>query len=422
MQIPNDFQSRRNLLFRNQTYLSPLHTSQSGYLPTTLFPAVQRVVQAQGSSVGLRTSTHSNNSFSFNVPKGLSRCESGINFFGGSPFAVRGQFLQINPNDALYHSGYWDIRNFSFDQTFDMIADGGYGKVYRARHAMDPTKSFAVKKIYKPSLRENGSNESYVSREISIQMNLNHPNIVRLFTFFSTPTDVYMVMEDCNGGTLYDKICQDGPFDEVKAFRYFIQVVNAMKFLHQNNIAHRDIKPENILFDSRGHVKLCDFGWAIRIGQGERRKTFCGTYEYMSPEMIKDKGYDKAIDVWALGILLYEMLHGYSPFRTLPTDMVIPGKEHRTIFNKIVTQNYIISPTLSAECINLLRNLLFPDGSRRITVDQIYTHPWVRKFEPYSSQILSYEENSVANLQSTALITSQIKTQQHLNNMLMFVV
>jgi len=103
--------------------------------------------------------------------------------------------------------------------------------------------------------------------------------------------------------------------DERNAFKYFIQTVSAINFLHSNELVHRDIKPENLLLDEFNNIKLCDFGWCVRIEDDEQRKTFCGTYEYMAPEVINEEYYNKSIDIWSLGILLYELLHGYSPFR-----------------------------------------------------------------------------------------------------------
>jgi len=104
--------------------------------------------------------------------------------------------------------------------------------------------------------------------------------------------------------------------DEKTAFHYFIQTAAAIQFIHSLDFVHRDLKPENILIDELNNVKLCDFGWCVRIDNGPR-KTFCGTYEYMAPEVVKEEEYSKSIDVWSLGVLLYEILHGYSPFRVI---------------------------------------------------------------------------------------------------------
>jgi len=121
-------------------------------------------------------------------------------------------------------------------------------------------------------------------------------------------------MEYANSGSLFSLIKKRKNFDEKKAFHYFIQTAGAVLFLHENNLVHRDLKPENILVDENNNIKLCDFGWCVEMSMGNR-VTFCGTYEYMAPEIIKEKPYNQGIDVWSLGILLYELIHGYSPFR-----------------------------------------------------------------------------------------------------------
>lgn len=136
------------------------------------------------------------------------------------------------------------------------------------------------------------------------------------------------------------------------AFYYFIQVVNAIAFLHENNFVHRDIKPENLLLDANHNLKLCDFGWCVSLGNGERA-TFCGTYEYMAPEIIQEVPYNKSIDVWSLGILLYELMHGYSPFRAI-NDSKTDG--HQEIFMNVIKHEYSINDTISEKCKDLIES------------------------------------------------------------------
>jgi len=121
-------------------------------------------------------------------------------------------------------------------------------------------------------------------------------------------------LEYASSGTLFNLIKKKKNLDEKTAFHYFIQTSAADIFLHENNLVHRDLKPENILIDENNNIKLCDFGWCVELSMGNR-VTFCGTYEYMAPEIIKEKPYNQGIDIWSLGILLYELIHGYSPFR-----------------------------------------------------------------------------------------------------------
>ena len=121
-------------------------------------------------------------------------------------------------------------------------------------------------------------------------------------------------MDYISKGNLYQILRKIKCFDENTAFNYFIQTCSAINFLHSNNLVHRDIKPENLLIDNNNNVKLCDFGWCAELNLGNR-VTFCGTYEYMAPEIVNELPYNSSIDIWSLGVLLFELIHGYSPFK-----------------------------------------------------------------------------------------------------------
>ncbi len=160
-------------------------------------------------------------------------------------------------------------------------------------------------------------------------------------------------MDYINNGSLYNLIQKSkGTLSEQKAFRYFIQTVSAVNFLHENNLIHRDLKPENLLLDEYDNVKLCDFGWCVELSIGNRI-TFCGTYEYMAPEIIKEVPYNHSIDVWSLGVLLYELLHGYSPFKSKCEER----EDYNEIFKNIVKENFDIErEDLSLECKDLIHS------------------------------------------------------------------
>ena len=236
-----------------------------------------------------------------------------------------------------------------------------------------------------------------VRREIETQMSFHHPNIVELYTFYATNRDVYMIMEDMTGGTLFDRIQANWYLSEDMAFKYFIQVASGLYFLHSNGYVHRDIKPENLLFDNKDHIKLCDFGWCVQASIYNGRTSFCGTAEYMAPEIIRLQPYAQPVDMWALGVLLYEMLHGYSPFRDTQLKINRDGNvDYNPVYQKILDLNYVINPRLkiSNECKDMIRNLLNPDPNTRLTAEQVFNHPWVKKYEGVNL------DNLVAPMQS----------------------
>jgi serine/threonine protein kinase len=162
-------------------------------------------------------------------------------------------------------------------------------------------------------------------------------------------------MDYAKNHTVFSLIKKKNGMSESEAFKYFIDTAAAVNFLHDNNLIHRDIKPENLLIDDAGNVKLCDFGWCVDLNVGSR-STFCGTYEYMAPEIINEAPYDSGIDVWSLGVLLYELIHGYSPFRA--KSMKTKEKEYIEIFRNIVNFNFKVDKEISSSCIDLIKSKL----------------------------------------------------------------
>ena len=291
-----------------------------------------------------------------------------------SPFIIEGEFLEQIPKIKEKYS----LKNFKYITDMNnnriKIGKGGYGKLYLARNIID-NKEYAIKNISKGKIKEVKINTSIIKREIDIHIRITHPHIIKLFSYLEDRYNYYLAMEYAQKGNLYKLIQEKRGMNENEAFIYFIQVVSAIHFLHMNGYAHRDIKPENILLDENYQVKLCDFGWCVNVSKGERI-TFCGTYEYMAPEMINDEFYDMGIDIWSLGVLLYEMIHGYSPFRAhyFLKDAKSAMKE---IFMNIKSNNYVIERNISKECIDLIDKLLTIDPKKRIKVNEIFLHPWV---------------------------------------------
>jgi aurora kinase, other len=195
------------------------------------------------------------------------------------------------------------------------LGKGKFGRVYLAR---ERSSGFvcALKVLHKSELQQ-GKVEKQVRREIEIQSNLRHPNILRLFGHFHDSKRVFLILEFAGKGELYKHLRKEGRFPEWKAAQYIAQMAAALKYLHKKHVMHRDIKPENILVGIHGEIKISDFGWSVHA-PNNRRQTMCGTLDYLPPEMLKpgssDNYYNEKVDLWSLGVLTYEFLVGEAPF------------------------------------------------------------------------------------------------------------
>ena len=277
-----------------------------------------------------------------------------------------------------------------------VIGTGAYGKVFLAINKYDK-KCYAIKHMIKKDLYKALKSLKSIYTEIDIQSRINHPNIIKLLYVKERSESFDLVMEFAKYGNLYTYIKKHSYLTEEKSFKFFIQVVNAIYFLHKNDLIHRDIKPENILL-FEDCVKLCDFGWCTRL-DGGNRGTFCGTAEYMSPEMVNKEEYSKDIDIWSLGILLYEMIHGHSPFKPNKTKFNI-----NDIMNNIKIQNLKFNENISQECKELIIHLLDRDVTKRYKIEDIFNSKFVKYYENYYKTKHSY------------LTTRQSETNMNINN------
>ena len=296
-----------------------------------------------------------------------------------SPFIDKGEFLLFRPriNRIYYMENFEYVRNYNNEPV--AIGKGGYGKIYLAKNMKD-NKEYAIKYISKEKMKSVGVDGSVIQREIDVHIRITHPRIIKLYSFLEDKYNYYLALEYAQKGNLYQYIQKKKGISEKEAFKYFIQVASAIYFLHKHGYIHRDIKPENILIDDNFDIKLCDFGWCVSIEKGERT-TFCGTYEYMAPEMVNDEFYDMGIDIWSLGVLLYEMIHGYSPFRAHNNFVQDAKSAQVEIFVNIKNNKYTIDKEMSEECVDLIAKLLTTDTKKRIKIGDIFTHPWVVKKE-----------------------------------------
>lgn len=268
--------------------------------------------------------------------------------------------------DADRHSGsvtlYDEPRTFHLGM-FEIGKPLGKGKFGRVYLVKERTSGFicALKVLYKSELQQGSGVERQVRREIEIQSNLRHPNILRLFGHFHDPKRIFLILEFAGQGELYKLLRKEQRFAEWKAAQYVAQMASALRYLHRKHVIHRDIKPENILVGIHDEIKISDFGWSVHAPT-HRRATLCGTLDYLPPEMIgsggKDKWYDEKVDLWSLGVLTYEFLVGEAPFEDTPVmtqrriaraDMTIPSfvsPEARDLIKKVS-----ITPTQSLVCV-----------------------------------------------------------------------
>ena len=141
-----------------------------------------------------------------------------------------------------------------------------------------------------------------VKKEIKFHKRLYHPNIIKLYDFFFEKNRIYLILEFASNGNLFMYLRKNyKKVSKEKLIHLYLQIVSSIKYIHENGIIHRDLKPENILLDDNFNAKLCDFGWSTRISKEIIRTTFCGTYEYMAPEIFETKPYDHRVDIWSLG-------------------------------------------------------------------------------------------------------------------------
>lgn len=319
------------------------------------------------------------------------------------------KYLFITPgifheNNEIFDKKY-SQENFSkvLDGFFPIeLGSGAYGRVYLVSHN-ETKEEYALKVIEKKKLLNTFGNCDIIYNEIKIHSKLEHPNIIRLYSMNETEKEINIIMEYAKNGNLFQLISENKKgFSEKIAFEYFIQVVNAVYFLHENQIIHRDIKPENLLIGENNTIKLCDFGWARQLTL-KNRSSFCGTVEYMAPEIIESENYDYSVDIWSLGILLYELLMGHSPFKDKTTkNTIVNIKLHDLKFDK----------EISEDCKDLINKLLEVNKDKRINIKDILTHKFIKNNSNLicnsisTNKLFSEYNNSDNNIQLNLNINS----------------
>jgi serine/threonine protein kinase len=244
----------------------------------------------------------------------------------------------------------------------DQIGSGQYGTVWRAEH-MKTKEHYAIKSISKKLISGQAKLEEFMSSEINALEQMNNRNIVKYYGKLCTNNNIYLIFEFCRDGTLEELLKKQRRLPEEKAALIFDQILNAFSELFRLKIMHRDLKPSNILIDN-GEIKLADFGFCKKMkGEFEMTKSIVGSPIYMAPELLQGKYYCSKADIWSLGVLLYELLHGHCPYE----DHSIPA-----LLNRIKTTTLKIAPEISQELRSLLEGMLVFNSSSRISWNDLF--------------------------------------------------
>ena len=294
-----------------------------------------------------------------------------------------------------------------------LLGEGAFSEVYEAQNRI--TDIIRAMKIIKKMPKGSEQTESEIINEINIYKAMDHPNIVKIFSFYSNQTTYSIIMEYCKGGKLLDEIKKNEPFDEKKATYIMYQIFSAIYYCHNMNIMHRDLKPENILIANRNknnaypNIKIGDFGMA-KIMEKSLEEKIVGTIHYIAPEVLMKK-YNKKCDLWSCGVIMYALLSKRPPFT---------GANNEEIMNSILKGTYDLkSPPfdkISNNALDLIQKLLTVDVEKRISAKEALNHPWFKEnnskeiyneildesiVEKLLTNLKNYKKSSI--LQETAL-------------------
>ena len=297
-------------------------------------------------------------------------------------------------------------KNDFFREGDSYIGKGAFGEVWKVSHKQS-NKIYVIKVMDKLTIKEQKLSDQ-INREIEIMYKLNHPHVIRLINHFEDDEKFYLIMPYASKGQLYSLLRRQVRFDQRTAAQYMREVLEAVRYIHSFSpkIIHRDIKPENLLLDENYRVLLSDFGWSNFLDENENRKTFCGTPEYLSPEMAKKSGHNEMVDIWALGVLLFEFLAGYAPFS---------GSCPKELYSNIKKLKINWSVDFPPLAKNLISKILKLNPSERLSIEEILDHPWFTQNPPLRHVLTNYLTDEKDILKSHLILVSPESVEDKLN-------
>ncbi|XP_017560853.1 aurora kinase B [Pygocentrus nattereri] len=257
----------------------------------------------------------------------------------------------------------FSLRDFDIGRP---LGKGKFGNVYLAREKKLKV-IVALKVLFKSQMEKEGV-EHQLRREIEIHSHLRHPNILRFYNYFHDSKRVFLILEYAARGEMYKELQRCGRFSDQRTATFMEEISDALQYCHENKVIHRDIKPENLLLGFRGELKIADFGWSVHA-PSLRRRTMCGTLDYLPPEMIEGHSHDEKVDLWCVGVLCYECLVGNPPFETA---------SHSETYKRITKVDLQFPKVVSDGARDLISKLLRHSPSMRLPLKSVMEHPWVK--------------------------------------------
>ena len=291
---------------------------------------------------------------------------------------VKNRFLPI-PESAQKNLER-EVKITDFD-ILKELGSGSFGNVYLVRHKVTKAE-YAIKAIDKRN-KTNQEETPYFRREVEVMYKVHHKNVVKLFGHFEDNNYCYFIMEYISKGNVYNLLPTDKKKRlSTKVCSFIIRdIISAVYFLHHMNppIIHRDIKPENVLLGDNLVAKLTDFGWSNYMRDDEKRTTVCGTPIYLAPEILEEKAHDEAVDLWCIGVLLFELVTANPPFL---------GNDLDTLKANVLKLKINWPKDINVDAKNLIMKILKLDPKQRLPLEEMIKHPFITKFTPDAPKLL----------------------------------